>query len=404
MRFIPTRYQRPEILLMLMAAAVPLSFATWSALINNFAVEMANFGGAEIGILQSIREVPGFLALLFVFALLIMREQTLALVMLALLGLGTAATGFFPSLLGLCITAFIGSVGFHFYDTAQQSLSLQWFEIEKTPEVLGRLIAVGSAGAIASYGLVWLAFKAGGLDFKATYLIGGGLTLVIMTTAALGFPHFPEKVVQKKTLILRRRYWLYYALTFMSGARRQIFIVFAGFLLVQKFGFPVENMALLFLATSMINVPLAPRIGRLVRRWGERPALILEYSGLIIVFTAYAFVTHAMVAAALYIIDHLFFALAIAIRTYFQKIADPADIASTAGVSFTINHIAAVMIPAALGIVWVASPPAVFLSGAAMAAISLFLSLLVPGNPTPGNETIQKGAGIIFPGTAGSSG
>jgi predicted MFS family arabinose efflux permease len=244
----------------------------------------------------------------------------------------------------------------------------------------------------------------GGLDFKATYLIGGGLTLVIMATAALGFPHFPEKVVQKKMLILRRRYWLYYALTFMSGARRQIFIVFAGFLLVQKFGFPVENMALLFLATSMINVPLAPRIGRLVRRWGERPALILEYSGLIIVFTAYAFVTHATVAAALYVIDHLFFALAIAIRTYFQKIADPADIASTAGVSFTINHIAAVMIPAALGIVWVASPPAVFLSGAAMAAISLFLSLLVPGNPTPGNETIQKGTGFIFPGTAGSSG
>jgi hypothetical protein len=166
MRFVPTRYQRPEILLMLMAAAVPLSFATWSALINNFAVEMANFGGAEIGILQSIREVPGFLALLFVFALLIMREQTLALVMLALLGLGTAATGFFPSLLGLCITAFIGSVGFHFYDTAQQSLSLQWFEIEKTPEVLGRLIAVGSAGAIASYGLVWLAFKDGWAGFQ----------------------------------------------------------------------------------------------------------------------------------------------------------------------------------------------------------------------------------------------
>ena len=391
MSIVPQRYRTPEILLLLMASAVPLSFATWSALINNFAVEVAAFDGAEIGILQSVREVPGFMALLFVFVLLIMREQTIALVTLALLGLGTAATGFFPSLVGLCITTFIMSLGFHYYDTAQQSLSLQWFETEKTPEMLGRLIAAGSFSAILSYCLVWAAFRVGGLDFTTTYIIGGGLTLLIMAIAGLGFGKFPTRVVQHKTLILRRRYWLYYALTFMSGARRQIFIVFAGFLLVQKFGMPVENMALLFLVTSAVNIPLAPKVGRLIRRWGERPALIFEYVGLVGVFTAYAFVDNAVIAAGLYVIDHLFFALAIAIRTYFQKIADPADIASTAGVAFTINHIAAVVIPVAFGLLWVVSPAAVFLSGAAMAAVSALLALLVPHDPAPGNETIQSG-------------
>ena len=84
----------------------------------------------------------------------------------------------------------------------------------------------------------------------------------------------------------------------------------------------------------------------------------------------------------------MFFAFAIAIKTYLQKIADPADLASTAGVSFTINHIAAVVIPAVLGIVWITSPSAVFLVGTAFALCSLILSQNVPRKPEEGNEVI----------------
>ena len=107
-----------------------------------------------------------------------------------------------------------------------------------------------------------------------------------------------------------------------------------------------------------------------------------------VVFTAYAVVDTAWVAATLYVVDHMFFALAIAIRTYFQKIADPADIASTAGVSFTINHIAAVVLPAVYGLLWLVSPELVFLSGAALALISLICALLVPRDPALGNEVM----------------
>jgi predicted MFS family arabinose efflux permease len=204
--------------------------------------------------------------------------------------------------------------------------------------------------------------------------------------AWFAFPKFPARVKQRKTLVLRRRYWLFYGLTFLSGARRQIFVVFAGFLMVEKFGYSAAAITLLYLVNCGINIWLAPKIGRLIARWGERRALTFEYIGLVGLFTAYAFVQNATVAASLYIIDHLFFALAIAIDTYFQKIADPADIAASAGVSFTINHIAAVVLPAVLGIVWLVSPPTVFLTGAALAMGSLLLSRLVPTNPAPGNE------------------
>jgi predicted MFS family arabinose efflux permease len=381
-------WKRPEILLLIFAAAAPLSFATWQALLNNFAIERAAFTGAEMGILQSLREVPGFLAFAVVFILLLIREQTLAYLSLVVLGLGTAMTGFFPSAMGLYVTTVIMSVGFHYFYTLERSLTLQWIDKERTPEMMGRMIASASVASILTFGLIWLAFDLAGLDFTWVYLMGGGATVLMAVLAWTAFKRFPELVPQHRHMVLRRRYWLYYALSFMSGARRQIFIVFAGFLMVEKFGYLVQEITLLFLLNAVINIFLAPRIGRLIARWGERRALIFEYTGLIGVFVAYAFVENATLAAGLYVVDHLFFAMAIAIETYFQKIADRRDIAATAGVSFTISHIAAVIIPAAFGLVWLISPSAVFLAGAAMAAISLLLSLNVPACPQPGQEVL----------------
>ena len=367
---------------MLMVFAASLSFSVWEVLLNNFAVERAAFTGKEIGILHSLREVPGFLAFTAVLVLLVVKEQGFALFSLLLLGLGVTLTGFLPSEYGLYFATVLMSIGFHYFYTLQQSLTLQWIEVERTPAVMGRLSAFASIAALLGFSGVWLGMKFLGLDFKGLYLIGGGLTIVIVIFAWLSFPSFSGGVTQRKHLLMRRRYWLYYALVFMGGARRQIFMVFAGFLMVERFGFSAANVALLFLVNHIVNTFVAPRVGRLIGRFGERLALTLEYSGLIIIFTAYAFVETAWVAAMLFVLDHILFSLAIAINSYFQKIADPADIASTAGVSFTINHIAAVVIPAAFGLIWLVSPMIVFLLGAGMAAMSLVLARLVPINPT----------------------
>ena len=380
-------WQRPEVLLIVMALAMPLSFSTWQALLNNFVVEEASFTGVEIGILQSLREVPGFLAFTVVFVLLVLREQTFAMVSLCLLGIGTAITGFFPFAIGLYCTTVLMSTGFHYFETIRQSLALQWVDKAQAPVFLGQMIAVGSFSGLAAFGLIYLAFEVWELEMRWVYLLGGGATLAFTVGAWLVFPRFPAKVEQRKRLFLRRRYWLYYAIVFMAGARRQIFVVFAGFLMVEKFGFSVKAMTLMFLANLFMNVIMAPLIGKLIGRWGERRALTCEYVGLIGVFLGYAFVTSPSVAVCLYIVDHLFFAMSIAIKTYFQKIADPADIASSMGVSFTINHIAAVVIPVLFGLLWILSPAAVFLAGAAMATLSLALARLVP--PAPSQEIIS---------------
>ena len=384
------RWRTPITLLILMSVAMPLAFNTWSALLNNFAVEQAAFTGVEIGMLQSLREVPGFLSFTVIFVLLVIKEQTFAVFSLALLGLGVALTGFFPTEYGLYFTTVLMSIGFHYFEAIKQSLSLQWLSKDEAPQVLGRLIAVGSITSLIVYGVLWVLLELVELSFLWNFALAGGLCCVLAVIMWLGFPHFPSKTAQHKTLVLRRRYWLYYLLTFLSGARRQIFVVFAAFLMVEKFGYSASEVTLLFLINYAFNWFFAERIGALIHRIGERRALTIEYIGLIFVFIAYGLVDNATVAAALYVIDHMFFAMAIAISTYFQKIADPKDMASTAGVSFTISHIAAIVIPAALGLVWMWSHALVFYVGAGFALLSLIAAQLIPFDPGPGRETVAS--------------
>jgi len=386
------RWRRPEMLLYLMAAAMPISFATWSALLNNFVIERAQFTGVEIGWLHSVREIPGFLAIGVIVLLWVVREQALALSSLMLLGAATALTAAFPSYGGLLVTTMLSSIGFHYFETVNQSLQLQWTPKERAPQTLGKIVAIGSGASLLAYGLLVMTWKTFNLSYGVVYGLAGGSTLAIAVFAALAFPRFRSPHAQSKRFVLRKRYWLYYALQFMAGARRQIFVVFAAFMMVERFGFEVHELTALFLINFAANMVTAPFMGRAVARWGERRALMVEYTGLACVFLAYGglywFGWGVMLAGALYVLDHLFFALAFALKTYFQKISDPADIAPTAAVAFTINHIAAVALPATLGYLWLHSPGVVFLLAAAMAGVSFCLALLIPRHPEPGYETI----------------
>jgi hypothetical protein len=385
-------WRRPVALLFLMAAAMPIAFATWSALLNNFVIEVAQFDGSDIGWLHTVREIPGFLAIGVIAILLVMREQVLAMVSLILLGVATAMTAWFPSLGGILMITMLSSIGFHYYETVNQSLQLQWLPKDRAPQMLGWLLAAGSGATLVAYLCIIVTWEALGLTYNIVYMLAGGITAVVALVALLAYPQFEAPNPQIKKMVLRRRYWLYYALQFMSGARRQIFVVFAGFMMVEKFGFRVHEVTALFTINLVVNMIAAPLLGRAVARWGERKALCVEYAGLVTVFLGYGgiywFGWGVMMAAFLYVMDHVFFAMALALKTYFQKIADPRDIAPTAAVAFTINHIAAVFLPASLGYLWLVSPSSVFVLAAAMAGVSFCLALLIPRHPEPGNETI----------------
>lgn len=367
-----------ESLLYLLAAAVPIAFTAWNSLLNNFAVEIAHFDGEKIGLLQSLREIPGLLAISIVFVLMIFRQQTAAYLSLILLGLGTLLTGFFPSTLGLYTTTMLMSVGFHYMETLHSSLSLQWIDKRHAPSFFGKLSALRSIMGLSILGLLYGLMHFLHVGYLAIYVLSGGVTIVIACVVWYVFPYFKDDVLQENKLFLRKKYWLFYVLTFLAGARRQIVVVFAGFLLVERFHFSVENMVLLISVNTILNTLIAPYIGKLVERFGENLSLKIEYFSIVLIFILYGMVESLDMAVGIYIVDNLFYTVSIALKTYFQKIADPKDIAVTSSVGFTINHISAVLLPFTLGIVWTYSTSAVFFIGATLAMVSFLLTFLIP--------------------------
>ncbi len=386
------RWQRPVTMLIVMMVILTLAHSTWHALLNNFAVEVVHFNGVEIGWLHTLREIPGFLAVGVIAIVAYVREQIVGLVALFLLGVSVALTAWFPSLGGLLTITMLSSLGFHYYETINQSLQLQWIEKENAPRILGWIVSAGSATSLVIYGGLMLGWDRLHLTYNSVYMLTGGIAALAAVALWFLYPQFEAPVTQHKTMVLRRRYWLYYALTFMAGARRQIFIVFAAFMMVEHFHFEVSDVTALLLLNYTANIFIAPLVGKLIARVGERRALMFEYTGLTLIFLAYGGIYYfgwgVVIGATLYVLDHLFFALAFALKTYFQKIADPRDIAPTAAVAFTINHIAAVFLPAALGYLWLSWPGMVFWLAAGMAVGSLLLALLIPRHPRKGHETV----------------
>ncbi len=371
------------VFLMILTAASQIGMQGWITLFNNFAVERAGFSGFEVGLVQGIREVPGFLALLVVYVLLVLPEHRIVALAITTLGLGVGLTGLFPSFWGLTATTLVMSFGFHYYETLNMSLTLQYFDRSQAPLVFGRLRSVTGISNIAAGLTVLLASRY--MDYAGVYLILGGVVAVAGLWALTQDPSHKGVPVQRKKMFLRRKYTLYYVLTFLAGARRQVFMTFAIFLLVKKFGLGVTEITALFILNNTVNVFANPLIGRAINRFGERALLTLEYAVVSVVFLVYAFSDSKWLVACLYVVDQLVFNFAMCVGTYFQKIGDSQDISPTLAVGFTINHIAAVVIPIIGGALWLWDARMVFVGGVVLSVCSLIAAQFIR---TPRHEEV----------------
>ena len=399
-----TDIQRKQAFLYVLSGAQAFAFAAWAAMLKNFSVEVVGVDGLQNALVETVREIPGFLAFTTVFLLAYIREQRLALVAVTVLGVGIGITGFFSSLSLLLLTTFLNSLGFHFFYTVYKSLSLQWFDDRTTPIVLGRVMSVSNGATVLALSIFMLLFWQLEISYTLGYLLAGIIPVACVLYAWAAFPVFQTNSTQKNEFIIRWRYVLYYILTFLSGARRQIFIVFATFILVDIFDLKIEQMLLLLLVNSVINMGTGLILGPAINRFGERLILQIEYAGLLLVFLAYGLALANSgtkwalpLVIALYIIDHVLFQFAVGMESYFKKIAEPQDLAGSAAVSFSINHIAAVTLPIALGLLYVSSdhiagvrlgmvsfggPALVFWVGAMLAAASFVATCFMRRNPS----------------------
>lgn len=364
-----SEHRKMYIFLMILTMAATAGLQAWMTLFDNFAVNVVGIEGKHMGVIQSVREIPGLLALLAIYFLFILKEHHLSALSVIILGLGIAMTGFFPSFYGLLLTTLLMSFGYHYFETTNQSLTLQYFDQHTAPWVFGKLRSVAAASNIAIGVTIFIIQPL--LSFEQLYL-WIGIAIIAAGLFCLSLkPTDQHLVPQHKKMILKKKYFLYYFLTFMAGARRQIFTAFAVFLLVKQFDCSVREITFLFVINNVINYFLNPLIGRAIIFFGERKILSIEYSVVFFIFMAYALASSKYLVWVLYILDQIFFNFSIAIRTYFQKIGDPRDIAPSMAVGFTINHIAAVALPVIGGLLWMIDYRIPFVAGAVLSLISL---------------------------------
>jgi hypothetical protein len=347
----------------------------WMALFTNYAKEVVGVNGFQIGLSQAVREIPGFLSFLVIYVLFIFKEHRLSAWSVVLLGIGVGMTGFFSSFGGLLMSTFIMSVGFHYFETTNKSLTVQYFDTSESPVVFARLRGYGALANIVVGTIIWgLTFV---LPYLYTFLLLGifislsGIYMLFIDPIKKEIPH------QVKKLVLKKKYWLYYVLNFLSGARRQIFTVFAIFLLVERYQLRLSTVAGIYVLNYALTYILNPQISKAINKYGERVVLSLESASLIVLFIGYAFIENVWVVVGLYVLDSIFFNFAIGLNTYLQKTADPQDLGSSTAVGFTINHISAVVIPIFGGAMWMLNWRLPFIVGTGLTILSLYFTQMI---------------------------
>lgn len=325
-------------------------FQVWQTLFNNFAVEELAAGPAAVGLIQAVREVPGLLGFVLAFIALYVSELRIMSLSIILMGIGVVLSGQATGIPFLTFATLLMSIGFHFFYPSSSAVVLMAMKQEDTPKTLGNLGSLGSLASVAGTGLVLL--LAARMGYRAMFAVVGAL--VILGGLLLLFFRGPQGALPTgRRVRLRRRYWLYYTLSFLLGSRRHIFTTFAVFLLVREHHVPIQTTAMLFLINSIINVFTLRLTGQWVGQLGERMAMTITFGSLALIFLGYAYITALPALFALFILDNVFFGFNVALNTYFQKIAvTKEEITSNLSTEQAIQHIAAITVPLIGGTVW----------------------------------------------------
>jgi len=386
--------QNKHLLFFLLVANLLHTFghSVWRAMFNNFAVEQIGVGADAIGWIQSVRELPGLLAFVVAFLALIFKEMRIMAVSLILLGIGIIFTGQSTTISVLLVATLVMSLGFHYFNPGNNGLILMSIDHEETPKVMGQLKSLGAIAAVLATGAVYLFVDR--LGYESMFTIVGSLVAVggvILFIVGKGGHSLPTR----RKVRLRKRYSLFYALTFLMGSRRHIFTTFAPFLLVQAYGVDVKMMSLLLLINSLMNIYVFQKVGKLVAKLGERAVLTFAFAALIPIFLGYAYVGLLPVLCVLFVLDNVLFGFNLAMPTYLQKIVvSPEELTANMSLQETINHISAVIVPVAGGTIWILfGSQAPFLAGVGIAVISLVLVQFIRTDNGDSSEAVLSSSG-----------
>ncbi|MFO7585761.1 MAG: MFS transporter [Anaerolineales bacterium] len=391
--FTRIRQSSRELLLFASAAMIlGMAISIMNAIFNNFLNERFALSGFERSFLEFPRELPGFLVVFVSAALWFLGSRRLGVFAMLLAGLGAFLIGFAsPAYWVMVIWLFIYSMGDHLFMPIAATIGMELAREGQDGRRLGQLNAIRNAAAIGGSFLVVLGFRYLGFTFEITFAIAAAFFLL---AAFLLYQMTPTKVAERRNYLqLHKEYKLYYALNVLSGARKQLFITFAPWVLVQVFEQPTQIMATLFTIGGVIGILFQPLLGWSIDKFGERFVLSSEALILIVVCAGYGlakFIFPAdiafLVVCVAFLVDQMIFSVGMARATYMKKIAkEPGDIQPALTAAVTIDHVFSISAALIGGVIWsVYGFQYVFLMGAGLALINFFVALQVRIPPPTG--------------------
>lgn len=354
--------------------------------LNNYLSDTHGFTAANRGWLEFPRELPGFFIFMVVGLLLMrLRESRIAALAMVATAVGALGLGFLsPKISLLVVWIVIWSMGDHIIFAVEGPIGLKLAKKGGEGRRLGQLGGARNLGVIIGVSAVWLLARFLGDRYDLFYVVAA------VCAALAGFFYLRldlgKQDAPSRKLVYRKEYHIFYAISALFGIRKQIFLVFGAWVLVDLHGVPVSTIALLYFLASLLGVVLRPLLGDVIDWLGERRVLAFDEIMLIVVCLVYAFASNLLpkpydlyLLYGAYILDHILFALRVARTTYLKKIAkDPADITPTISLGITIDHAVAMTLPVLSGLIWERfGHQYVFLMAAAVAVVGFFICLRI---------------------------
>ncbi|MGE5577628.1 MAG: MFS transporter [Syntrophothermus sp.] len=366
---------------------------------NNFLNDTYRISAGTRGWLEFPRELPGFLVAVFSGMLFFLAEAHMASLAVMLLSLGLVGLAFFAPTFGWLLPwMVVQSTGAHLYMPISQTLGVAVAEKDQVGRRLGQLGAVNIAATVAGSGLVWLGLEHLNFGYRTIFLLAA--VSAMMATASLWKINLHNGEVQERRrmkFVFKRRYKLFYALNVLFGARKQVFLTFAPWVLIKVFGQPASTIAKLWIVSAVLGIGFRPLLGKLIDLLGERAILVGEAVALVFICLGYGYGpqlgqgTYGLWLVYLcFVLDQLLFAVGMARTTYLNKIAEsPADLTPTLSLGISIDHAVSMTIPILGGLVWSRyGYQSVFLGAAAIAMVNILAAAFVRTRPLPETTTV----------------
>ncbi|HGE69516.1 TPA: MFS transporter, partial [Candidatus Poribacteria bacterium] len=295
-------------------------------------------------------------------------------IVLIVMSIGIGAFSQIHTVNAVIFWAVFWSIGFHCWSPLQPAMVLSLTKEEGKAKRLGQVTRIRGISALLGMGLVALIGKSS--EVLRPMFLTAGIAIAISGVLVFFVSRKTDPSIKMPRLTMKKKYRFYYALTFLEGCRKQIFITFAIYVLVKVFGTPVNRIATLMIINGTITLIFAPIIGRLVDRIGERPSLSISNASLILVFIGYALVKNINMLYVLYCMDSFLYMFVVAQTTYLNKIALPEDVRPALSMGVTMNHIAAVIVPLVGGLIWnvLDRYDVIFYGGSVVALVSFIVS------------------------------